>query len=190
MEIWKDIDGFVGKFQVSNLGNIKGLRRTATNYQGVVSNIPERILKLQLTNNGYCHIALNDRENTRQRLVHRLVAEAFIPNPENKSEVNHIDGDKTNNVVENLEWATASENQTHSYRVLKRKRTTPMKGKLGKEHHTSIPVCQYNPQGEFIAEWAGAAEAARYTNCSNVGINYCCKGKLKTSGGFIWRYRD
>lgn len=103
MEIWKDIPDYEGLYQVSNLGRVKGLIRG-------------KILKQSILTNGYLNVWLSKDGRVKIKRVHRLVAMAFIPNPDNKPQVNHIDKDVTNNCVNNLEWVTASENQMHSYR--------------------------------------------------------------------------
>jgi hypothetical protein len=117
MEVWKDIKGYEGKYQISSYGRVKSLkRRTRTNHL-----VPERLLNTttRLTKDGYCRVTLigeHGRGDAHDYRVHRLVAQAFIPNPENKATVNHIDGDKTNNHVENLEWNTREENMQHAYK--------------------------------------------------------------------------
>lgn len=117
MEIWKDIKGYEGKYQVSTYGRVKSLERmTRTNHK-----VHEKFLNTttRLTKDGYCRVTLigdHGRSDAHDYRVHRLVASAFIPNPENKETVNHIDGDKTNNHVENLEWNTREENMQHAYR--------------------------------------------------------------------------
>ena len=111
IEEWKDIDGYEGYYQVSNLGNIKSLDVEVFN--GKVMHIRKgRVLKLQ-TNGNYNKVSLSYRGKVKQFLVHRLVAKAFLPNKQNKPEVNHIDYDCFNNCVSNLEWVTAKENDTH-----------------------------------------------------------------------------
>lgn len=114
-EIYKDIPEYKGIYQVSNLGNIKSVARSYTNSKGKTYNIKERILKLTISN-GYYSVTLNNKGKKRFT-VHRLVALAFIENPSNKDEVNHIDGNKLNNCYKNLEWCTKSENTLHAYRT-------------------------------------------------------------------------
>lgn len=118
-EEWKPVKGYEGRYEVSNLGRVRSLKRATTN--GVV-------LK-QTIKHGYMHVCLSKENKPSTKRVHRLVAEAFIANPMGKPVVNHIDGDKTNNAASNLEWATNSENELHSFRVLGKKPNIPWKGK-------------------------------------------------------------
>ena len=112
-EIWKDITGYEGLYQVSNLGEVKSLERMISNGKGLVK-VKERILTQSITNWGYYRVALYKNGVRKYCKVHRLVAEAFIPNPESKEQVNHIDGNKLNNCVDNLEWSTRIENLNHA----------------------------------------------------------------------------
>lgn len=114
-EIWKDIKGFEGYYQISNYGNVKGLTRKVKKWDGE-KIIKEKIKIADLTK-GYYRIALYKKNKIKKEQIHRLVATHFILNPENKPQVNHIDGNKLNNHVSNLEWVTQSENQIHAYKI-------------------------------------------------------------------------
>lgn len=113
IEVWKDISGYEGVYQVSNLGRVKSLARTRNGRWGNKLPVPEIILKQKKNRGGYMCVHLRTNKESHPT-VHRLVAIAFIENPENKQTVNHLDGCKTNNIVENLEWATISENTKHA----------------------------------------------------------------------------
>lgn len=113
-EIWEDVEGYKGRYQVSSEGRIKSLaRKSKRDYRGDVS-VPEKILKQQ-KREGYLRVTLTKYSKSKTLSVHRLVAGSFIPNPKNRKYINHKDGDKTNNNVSNLEWCTCSENQKHAY---------------------------------------------------------------------------
>ena len=114
MEIWKDIEGYQGQYQVSNYGRVKSLARVLVYKDGRILNKKEIILKLIIQNTGYLKITLYGKIKPYQEYIHRLVALAFIPNPENKPQVNHDNGIKTDNHVSNLEWSTKSENCQHA----------------------------------------------------------------------------
>ena len=112
-----------------------------------------------------------------------MVANAFITNPQNLPQVNHIDGDKTNNCVANLEWVTDGENLLHAYRVLGRKQKT------GKNHHNSRAVLQLK-DGKIINSFDSLNEAARTTGAHHSGISMCCNGKIKKHKGYQWSYKE
>lgn len=146
-----------------------------------------RKLKPYIINNGYKAIVLCNNNIKTKKLVHRLVAETFIPNTENKTDVNHIDGNKTNNNVSNLEWVTRSENIKHAFDVLGRKPS--WLGKFGKQHASS-KIVQQIKDGIVVAEYYGAAEAQRQTNVWWTAISKCCLGKAKTAGGYCWKFKE
>ncbi len=120
-EVWKDVKGFEGIYEISNLGRIKSLSRfTRKSEYGVLYKTKEMLLKSHLVHTGYISLCLKPSLGDGKsitKLVHRLVAEAFIPNPQNKREVNHINGIKTDNREVNLEWNTSSENKIHAFKI-------------------------------------------------------------------------
>lgn len=123
IEEWRDVVGYEGSYQVSNMGRIKGLTRKtkgrSRNDNEFTRMLPSKIMKPKRGGNtDYWYIALCKDGGIKYRSIHRLVAIAFIENPENKAEVNHKDGNKKNNLVDNLEWMTRSENLKHRYRIL------------------------------------------------------------------------
>ena len=159
-EIWKPVVGFEGLYEVSNMGRVR--------------NRMGRIMTLSFNRNGYHRVHLINNSREKFMLVHRLVSMAFIPNPENKPFVNHLNGIKTDNKVENLEWCTSSENMQHAVKVLHKKfRTKPV-------------ICV-----ETGKRFNSIKEADGYLGYLGKGhIGDCCKGTRQTAGGYHWRYTD
>lgn len=124
-------------------------------------------------NSGYLKVGLSVDGIHKYYLVHRLVAQAFIPNPNNLPQVNHIDGNKLNNHVDNLEWVSSYENQQHAVKNGLR----PLK-----------KINQYDLTNHFIKTWSSLMEASRSLKINKATISFCCQGKRKTAGGFIWKY--
>ena len=186
IEEWRDIEGFEGYYQVSNLGRVKSLSRITKSKPGYYRFTYKRILKSYVSTNGYKMVSLRKESKTHYRTVHRLVTKAFIPNPENKGDVNHIDANRLNNKVENLEWATRSENIKHCIKLGRNK--TPNKGKTGKDCIFSKRVKQYSIDNEFLAEFESITKAREVTGVNN--ISKACKSKTRFAGGFIWKYAD
>lgn len=180
-EIWKDIKEYEGIYQVSNLGRVKSLSRfhkTDERYSLIGYTSKERILKPGTDGWGYLYVALSKDKKRKNKRIHRLVAETFIPNIKNLQQVNHIDGNKKNNKVDNLEWCTYGHNEKEAYRLgLKQSR---IKGK---------PLYQCDLNGNIIKKWNSINEIAKAMNYSSGTICSCCnKKRNKTYKGFIWRY--
>jgi len=184
VEIWKDIVGYEGMYQVSNLGRVKSL-----NYN---RSYKEKILKNTISNTGYFIICLIKFKLLKNFLVHRLVAKAFINNKENKPQVNHIDGCKTNNNILNLEWSTAKENTQHAFKTglnkIPKGKQHHLYNKKGKQHHTSKTIYQYTKDLQFIKKWDSTMDVKRELNINDGNISSCALGKLKSAGGFRWSY--
>lgn len=176
-EVWKPIPGYEGLYEVSNKGRVKSIKKVIVDSIGRKRTIHERIRKATQTNKGYLRVMLCDSKGNNKLLrVHRLVAEAFIPNPENKPQVNHKDEDKTNNHVENLEWMTAKENLNFGTRNARSAKSR------------SKPVAQYTKDGKLVKIWQSTREAGRELNISNGNISSVARGMHKTCCGFVWKY--
>lgn len=180
-EIWKDIQGFEGLYQVSNTGKVKSLERTRLGKNGCFIKVKDRILK-QRKCKGYFKVTLCKGNITKGFQVQRLVAKAFIDNPNNFPCVNHKDENKENNCVENLEWCDYKYNANYGTAIKrsaeKRKNLSTISKKV---------ICL-----ETNTIYPSISEAERLTGIANTHISSCClnKPKYKTAGGFHWRFYD
>ena len=175
MEEWRDVKGYKGYYQVSNMGSVKSLERTVRNGRGY-RIVPERILKTGKNNHGYLQVHLYKEGKRKLCCVHRLVATAFCENLEGYKEINHIDENKLNNRADNLEFCSRSYNCTYNGLA---KRT-------GKK--LSKPVYSIDKESGLIMFWESAREAGKVLGIDSSHITRCCKGKIKSIGGFYWHY--
>lgn len=171
-EIWKDINGYEGLYQISNLGRVKSVDRYLIDGRFINGGI----MAIRISNSGYLRVGLRNGKEQKTFLVHRLVAEAFISNPDNLPQVNHKDENKENNCVENLEWCTAKYNNNYGTHV---ERSTAPQRKT---------VYQYSIDGQFIKEWPSSIEIQRQLSFSQGNISACCRGERKTAYGYKWFY--
>ena len=189
-EVWLPIQGYEGYYAVSNLGNVWSVRRN-------------RNLCVKIGNTGYCRVTLSVNGRCKTYAVHRLVAEAFIPNCENKPTVNHVNECKTDNRAENLEWATHREQNLHGTRTQRVVANTDWKNRTAKIDYAEIarkhnyyeinraqmkPVLQFDKHGFFIARHDGVSAAARAVNRNAGSICECAQGRRKSCGGYQWKY--
>lgn len=184
MREWSDIKGFEGYYQASECGDIKSLDRTVHN-NGCETKVVEKILKQQKDKKGYSVITLRANGLKKTFKVHRLVAIHFIDNPQNLPEVNHKDGNKSNNHKSNLEWCTTKGNISHAFE--NGLRTPPMLGKFGKEHNRSKRVSMYLKSGKFVKSFDSLTEASKYAETNVGNISSALNGIRKTAGGYVWK---
>ena len=189
MEIWKDIVGYEDLYQISNMGRVKSLERIARNNH----KIKEKILTPNLNKGGYLRVHLRKDNYSYTPLIHRLVAQAFLPNPNNKPQIDHINTNKTDNRVCNLRWTTASENMKNpitleSSRIANSGENNPMFGVIGANNKRSRTVLQFTKDGEFIKKWVCINDIKRELGINVSNIPECCKGKHKTVNGYKWEY--
>lgn len=168
------LKGMNGLYKVSNLGYVKALEKTKeviNNGKKYIKKIKEKDLKCSY-HNGYRTVGLTKNGKTKTTYIHRLVAEAFIDNPNNYKIINHIDEDKSNNYYKNLEWCTYQYNNTYGNRL----------------ENIKKPILQYDKKFNFIKRWNSATDAEKeLLICANE-IRNCCRFTIKSAGGYIWRY--
>ncbi len=185
--MWKDIIGYEGLYQVNNVWLVKSISDRFWK---------ERILK-PLNTRGYNRVCLYKHWKQNPYSIHRLVAQAFITNPENKPQVNHKNGIKNDNNLENLEWVTASENMQHAFDTWLKEITenhnfiknNPRLWKFWKDNYTSIKINQYTKFWEFLKTWDSIMDVQRQLWIWNQNISACCSWKRKTAWWFIWKFK-
>ena len=158
----KDVKGYEGLYAVTSCGKVWSYRN-------------KKFLEPDISNSGYLRVSLYKNGKMKHYSVHRLVAEAYIPNSENLPQVNHKDENKTNNCLQNLEWCDAKYNMNYGNCITKR------------SNSCKKPILQYDLDGNFIREWKCASDVGRVASRN---ILHCLKGRIKSAYGYIWRYKN
>lgn len=174
IEVWKDIAGYEGRYRISSFGRVLSL-----NYRGFGV---ERILVPKCNNSGRLWVELYCNGERKPRLIHRLVASAFLANPGDLPQINHKDENPKNNRVENLEWCTGEYNRNY---YLERH---PQRE--GRPRILLSPVEQLNQRGEILRRWENSRQAAHELGFNQWSICECCRGNRKTAYGFKWRFAN
>lgn len=177
MEIWRDIEGYEDFYQISSIGRIRSKDRYLKTCGNGLRYAKGKIIKPVVCTNGYCEVHLRKDKKREVRLLHRVVAKAFIPNPDSLPEVNHKDENIKNNSVENLEWCTSKYNANYGNR-----------NKKMVENMKKVSINQYDKDGNFIKTWDSIIVACRELGADASSIIRVCKGKQKTAVGYIWKY--
>lgn len=180
-EIWKEIEGYEGLYQVSTLGNVKSLNYNHTKR--------EKLLVPKKHKSGYFIVMLCKNGQQKNRSIQTLVAKAFVENPDCKPCVNHIDGNKQNNTVSNLEWVTYRENTRHAIKTGLRVDSN-MRGRKGALNPLSKRIDQYTKDGTYVKTWDCISDAARHYKGNPCQFINCCAGRAKTCKGYVWRYAE
>jgi hypothetical protein len=179
MEIWKPINGYEGWYEISSLGNVRSLDRKVDFEDGRYATYKGKPIKRVINSNGYYVTSIWKNSKSKIIYIHRLVADNFIPNPNNLNIVNHKDGNKLNNSIENLEWVSVIENVRHAQKT----------GLIPKTH-VAKKVKQYDKEGNLVASFNSYYEAAKETGFNSSKIGLVVRGKRKTHKGFIWKEGD
>lgn len=185
MEEWRPIRDYEGLYEVSNLGRVRSLDKVTIDNIGRKQYFKGCIMKLQCDRDGYLYVSLTKEGCKKKFKIHRLVAEAFIPNPDNKPTVDHINTIRTDNTVANLKWTTNKENSNN---VLTRKHIS--KSLLGENHPLSKKIVQLSLDGELIKIWNSMGEAEREKGFCKTSISKVCIGKQKQHKGYKWMYYE
>jgi hypothetical protein len=193
-EEWRDVVGWEGLYQVSNLGRIKGLPKV-TSFGCRTKSLSERILRPTISKRGYYVVSLSHCGKTRTLTIHRIIADAFIPNPENKRAIDHIDTNRLNNNLSNLRWCTDRENSNNPITLEKNRcncKKMWVNGVFDSRNNTHYrKVAQYTRDGVLIKVWDSIKEASNQLGIDSSSISKVCLGvnpNRKTVGGYIWKH--
>lgn len=185
IEVWKDVKGYEGLYQVSNLGRVRSLDRIVSRNKRGSFLLRGKLASFYTDKDGYLGIGLTKNKKQTSYRAHRIVTDVFVPNPHNKPEVNHINGIKHDNRAVNLEWSTSSENQKHAFR------TGLQKAYKGEDNILSMPLVQLSLSCEYIDSYESAMIAEFETSIPQGNISRNCrKGINYSAGGFRFIYKS
>ena len=185
-EIWKTVIGYEGLYEVSSMGRVRSLDRYVRGRGDSMKLHKGRTLHPKIDRDGYCIYNLCKDGKVKNFRAHRLVADAFIPNPNNKSCIDHINTIRNDNRVENLRWSTQQENVNNPITI--NRMSTAKKNQEKGNHQT--PITQYDLNGNFIKEYPTIKEAVMETGTNRTSIISCANGRYKTANGFRWGYTE
>lgn len=182
-EVWKDVVGYEGLYQVSNLGRVKMLSRNVLANKSV-RTIKEHIITQHISQKGYLYVCLWDNNKGKKVYVHKIVLSSFLRGKGIGEECNHLNENRTDNRLNNLEWCS------HKYNINYGERTKKHSKSMKNHKSLSVPVIQLSLNNEYIAEYPSLREAGRVMNRSFTSIKECCKGRCKSAFGFKWMYKQ
>lgn len=186
-ELWRDVVGYEGFYEISDHGNIRGVNRDIKRKcDSVGFKIKGRKMKGYCDKNGYTRISLRKLGHIQKFFIHRLVLAAFVGYDENRPQVNHKNSVRSDNRLENLEWCTQSENMQHAIR--NNEQYYNFLHAKGGDNKISVPVAQYTIDGCFVSEYGSISEAAIASGARGGAISNVCRKRRKTAGGYKWKY--
>lgn len=175
-EVWRDLKGFEDKFKISSNGVI-------------INKFTNSKVKDRISKDGYLNVCLYYNKKAHHKCVHRLVAETFIEKDKDvKLEVNHIDGNKLNNNIDNLEWITHKENINHAWKNNLFEPVRIASKRYGKDNPAAKKIIQYDTEGKKIKEYDCIIDAVNETKINKTSVGKCCNNRQKTAGGFVWKF--
>lgn len=177
-EIWKPIIGYENLYEVSSKGRVKSIARVINRKNGRKQFVKEKLIAPANNGKGYYRVRLAKNGKNTAYALHRLVASSFIPNPKELPEINHKDEDKSNNIVENLEWCDRAYNMNYG--------TRKSRAALA----NSTPIIQIDADGKLVKEWVSCVEAARQLDIHYQNIDQCVRGNIKQIKGYMFQKSD
>lgn len=171
--VWKPVVGYEGLYEVSNCGKVRSVEHYTNGHHLMAKELTPK------KSGRYFYVKLYKNAKPRTIRLHRIVAEAFVPNPMRKPQVNHIDGNKENNSASNLEWCTQAENNRHAI-------DNGLQNPRIMIEATKKRVRQFSMDGKLIKEWDSLTDAASKLGLQVSNISHCCKGRIRSTGGFKW----